>query len=37
MIRVNKGIRIRYLSNEKQEGSVGADLEDVYLHTMIDS
>ncbi len=31
------GVRIRYLTNEKEEEAVAADMEDVYLYYMMDS
>lgn len=36
MVRMKNGIRIRYLSKEKQKDFLPADMEDVYLHTMMD-
>lgn len=36
MVKTKEGIRVRYISKEKKEGYVNADLEDVYLHFMIE-
>lgn len=37
MTKTKEGIRVRYISRDKKEGAVSADLEDVYLHYMCES
>lgn len=35
MVKTKEGVRVRYISKEKEEYAVEADLEDVYLHYMV--